>query len=95
MADDGAESRRAAGGSVRGPPRAARGVAGRRGGAPLKQGLFGMTAAEALVLVAAALLVLAVFVQGGRGILAPRVGVLLLTLAMMAAVAALVHVLAR
>jgi hypothetical protein len=54
-----------------------------------------MTAAEALVLVAAALLVLAVFVQGGRGILAPRVGVLLLTLAMMAAVAALVLVLAR
>jgi hypothetical protein len=61
----------------------------------LKQGLFGMTAAEALVLVAAALLVLAVFVQGGRGTLTPRAGVLLLTLAMLAVVAALLHMLAR
>ncbi len=52
-----------------------------------------MTSAEALVLVAAALLVLAVFVQGGRGTLTPRAGVLLLTVAMLAVVAALLHML--
>ncbi len=50
-----------------------------------------MTLAEALVLVAAALLVLAVFVVGRDGTLTPRVGVLLLTLAMLAVVAALLH----
>ena len=38
-------------------------------------------------------LVLAVFVQGGRGTLTPRAGVLLLTVAMLAVVAALLHML--
>ncbi len=51
-----------------------------------------MTSAEALVLAAAALLVVAVFAAEGRGTITTRVGVLLLTLAMLAAVAALVHV---
>ena len=54
-----------------------------------------MTSAEALVLMAAAGLVVAVVVEGDTGILTHRVGVLLLTLAMLAVVAALVHVLAR
>ena len=52
-----------------------------------------MTSAEALVLAAAAGLVVAVFVEGNTGTLAPRSGVLLLTLAMVAVVAALVHML--
>ena len=54
-----------------------------------------MTSAEALVLVAAVGLVVAVFVEGDTGILTPRVGVLLLAGALLAVVAALVHVLAR
>ncbi len=53
-----------------------------------------MTLAEALVLVAAALLVLAVFVEGGRGTITTRSGVLLLTVAMLAVVAALLHMVA-
>ncbi len=54
-----------------------------------------MTEAEALVLLVAAILVVAVFVERTKGTIAVPVGVLLLTLAMLAAVAALVHVLAR
>jgi hypothetical protein len=53
-----------------------------------------MTSAEALVLVAALLLVLAVFVEGGRGTITTRAGVLLLTVAMLAVVAALLHMVA-
>jgi hypothetical protein len=53
-----------------------------------------MTSAEALVLVAAALLVLAVFVEGGRGNITTRAGVLLLAVAMLAVVAALLHMIA-
>ena len=53
-----------------------------------------MTSAEALVLVAAAGLVVAVFVEGNTGILTPRVGVLLLVVAMLAVVAALLHMVA-
>ncbi len=43
----------------------------------------------------AVVLAVAVFVVGTRGTLTPRVGVLLLTLAMLAAVVALLHMLAR
>ena len=50
-----------------------------------------MNSAETLVLVAAALLVMAVFVERDRGTLTPRTGVLLLTVAMLAVVAALLH----
>ncbi len=53
-----------------------------------------MTSAEVLVLVAAALLVLAVFVEGGRGTITARASVLLLTLAMLAALVALLHMFA-
>ena len=54
-----------------------------------------MTLAEALVLVAATLLAVAVFMEGRKGTLTSRAGVLLLTLAMLAVVAALLHMLAR
>ncbi len=54
-----------------------------------------MTSAEVLVLVAAAGLVVAVFVEGGRGTITTQSGVLLLTLAMLAVVAALLHMAAR
>ncbi len=50
-----------------------------------------MTLAEALVLVASAGLAVAVFVEGDTGTLTPRVGVLLLVLALLAAFAALLH----
>lgn len=53
-----------------------------------------MTSAEALVLAAAALMVLAVFVERDRGTITTRTGVLLLTSAMLAAVAALLHMVA-
>ena len=53
-----------------------------------------MTSSEALVLVAAALLVLAVFVVGRDGTLTPRSGVLLLSHEMLAVVAALLHMVA-
>ncbi len=52
-----------------------------------------MTSAEALVLVAAAGLVVAVFAAGAMGTLSRRVGVFLLTVAMLAVVAALLHML--
>ena len=54
-----------------------------------------MTSAEVLVLVAATLLTVAVFVEGDRGTLTVRAGVLLLILAMLAVVAALLHMVAR
>ena len=54
-----------------------------------------MNLAEALVLVLATILAVAVFMEGRRGTLTSRAGVLLLTLAMVAAVAALLHMLAR
>ena len=50
-----------------------------------------MTSAEGLVLVMAATLAVAVFVEGGRGTITTRAGVLLLTVAMLAVVAALLH----
>jgi hypothetical protein len=50
-----------------------------------------MTPAEALVLVVAAVLFLVVFMEGNKGALKPIVGVLLLGLAMLAAVAAFAH----
>ena len=50
-----------------------------------------MTPAEALVLVVAAVLFVVVFMEGTKGALAPTVGVLLLSLAMLAAVAAFAH----
>ncbi len=53
-----------------------------------------MTEAEALVLLVAAILVVAVFVERTKGTIAVPVGALLLTFAMLAAVAALVHVVA-
>jgi len=54
-----------------------------------------MAPAEALVLLAAMLLAMVVFVEGNKGTLTSRVGALLLTLAMLAAVAAPLHMLAR
>ena len=54
-----------------------------------------MTSAEGLVLVSATFLVLGVMVEGGRGTLPPRMGVLLLTLALLAVFAALLHAEAR
>ncbi len=54
-----------------------------------------MTLAEALVLVAATILAVVVFMEGRKGTLTSRAGVLLLTLAMLAVVAALLHMLAR
>ncbi len=50
---------------------------------------------QALVLLLAAVLTAVVFVERTKGTIAVPVGVLLLTLAMLAAVAALVHMLAR
>ncbi len=61
----------------------------------MNQWRFGMTLAEALVLVAATLLAVVVFMEGRKGTLTSRAGVLLLTLAMLAVVAALLHMLAR
>ena len=54
-----------------------------------------MTSAEALVLVVAAILAVLVFMGARTGTLTSRAGVLLLTLAMLAAIAALVHMVAR
>jgi hypothetical protein len=54
-----------------------------------------MTPAEDLVLAMAALLGVMVFVEGAKGTLTSRAGVLLLALAMLAVVAALVHMLSR
>ncbi len=50
---------------------------------------------ETLVLVVATTLAAAVIVEGKKGSLPSRVGVLLLTVAMLAAVAALLHMAAR
>ncbi len=71
-----------------------------QGAGPLNQTRLGMTQAEALVLVLAVVLVIAVFVEGTRGTLTPWVGVpwvgvLFLTFAMLAVAAALLHILAR
>ena len=52
-----------------------------------------MTSAEDLVLAVAMLLAVVVFVEGRKGPLAIPVGILLLTLAIVAVVAALVHLL--
>ena len=54
-----------------------------------------MTPAEVPVLTLATMLFVVVSVEGTRGTLTPRMGVPLLTLAMLAAVAALLHVVAR
>ncbi len=54
-----------------------------------------MTLVELLVLVAAVLLGVVVFAEGKDGTLAARVGMFLLTLAMLAAVVALLHMLAQ
>ncbi len=54
-----------------------------------------MTPAENLVLAVAAVLAVVVFVEGRNGAIAVPVGVLLLTLAMLAAVAALLHMAVR
>ena len=50
-----------------------------------------MPSAEALVLVVAAVLLVVVFVEGTKGALTPWVGALLMSLAMLAAVAAFAH----
>ena len=54
-----------------------------------------MTPAEVAVLTLATMLFAVVFVEGTRGTLAPRMGVFLLTLAMLAAVAAFLRMAAR
>ncbi len=54
-----------------------------------------MTSTEELVLAVATLLAVVVFVEGRKGTLAVPVGVLLLTLAMLAVVAALMHLMVR
>ena len=54
-----------------------------------------MTEAEGLVLVAATILAAMVVLEGRNGNLSPRVGVLLLTAAALAVLAAVVHLLAR
>ena len=54
-----------------------------------------MTSAEDPVLLVATALVVVVIVEGTKGTLTSRVGVLLLTLAMLATVAALLHLLAQ
>jgi hypothetical protein len=64
------------------------------GGWAHDRGRFGITWAEDLVLAVATLLAVVVFVEGRKGVITVPVGVLLLTLAMLAAVAALVHVVA-
>ncbi len=61
----------------------------------LNQGRFGRTWAEARVLVVAAILAVLVFMKARMGTLTSRAGVFLLTLAMLAALAALLHMLAR
>ena len=65
------------------------------GGSAHDRGRFGMTPAENLVLAVAALLAVVVFVEGRNGAIAVPVGVFLLTLAMLAAVAALLHMAVR
>ena len=50
-----------------------------------------MTSAETLVLATAVLLVVAVFLERNRGTFTPRTGVFLLTVAMLAVVAVLLH----
>ncbi len=54
-----------------------------------------MTLVELLVLVAAVLLGVVVFAEGKDGSLATRVGMFFLTLVMLAAVVALLHMLAQ
>ena len=54
-----------------------------------------MTSAETLVLLAAALLALAVFVEAGKGTISPRAGKLFLGLALLAVFVALLHMEAR
>ena len=53
-----------------------------------------MTSAEAMVLVAATILALAVFVAEAKGTIAVAMGLLLLILAILAVIAALVHMVA-
>jgi hypothetical protein len=50
-----------------------------------------MISSEAVVLAVAVLLAVVVFMRGRKGTLTPRMGVLLLALAMLAALAAFVH----
>ena len=54
-----------------------------------------MTSAKAMVLMAATILGLAAFVTGAKGTIAVPMSLLLLILAMLATVAALLHMLAR
>ena len=54
-----------------------------------------MTPAEVAVLTLATMLFVVVFVEATRGTLTPRMGVLLLTLAVLAVVAVLLRLLAR
>ena len=54
-----------------------------------------MTSAETLVLLAAVLLVLAVFVEAGKDALSSRVGAFFLSVALLAVFVALLHVEAR
>ena len=56
-----------------------------------RRGVVGMAPAEKLVLVAATLLAVVVLVERAEGTLTSRVGVLLLTLAILAASAAVLH----
>ena len=65
------------------------------GAVPLTRRRFGMTPAEVLVLTLATMLFVVVSVEGTRGTLTPRMGVLLLALAMLAALAVVLHTLAR
>ena len=54
-----------------------------------------VTSAETLVLLAAALMALAVAVEAGKGALGPRAGAFFLSVALLAVLAALVHMEAR
>ena len=54
-----------------------------------------MTSAETLVLPAAALLALAVFVEAGKGTLSPRAGAFFLSVALLAVFVAILHMEAR
>ena len=63
-------------------------------GVPVPAGAA-LTPAEGLVLVVAAVLFVVVFREGAKGALTPLVGVFLLSLAMLAAIAAFLHMVAQ
>jgi hypothetical protein len=60
----------------------------------MTHGRFNITPAEALVLVVATILVVAVTVEAAKGALTSRAGVLLFALAVLAEAAALLHTVA-